>query len=85
MRACALRLLDLRVGLSSAPTASPGSSAAASMASNSTTTSPGFTIVPFFASLTICSSPDCIGEASTIDLQRPDLAADLERVDELAR
>ena len=35
--------------------------------SNCTTTSPGLTIVPFFASFRICSSPDCIGDDSTID------------------
>ena len=36
--------------------------------SNSTTTSPGFTTVPLFTILTICSSPAFIGEASTTDL-----------------
>ncbi len=36
--------------------------------SNFTTTSPGLTGEPFLASWMIWSSPDCIGDASTIDL-----------------
>jgi hypothetical protein len=82
-RACARGLLDLGVGLLQLRllllhvrwSVDP---------SNCTSTSPGFTIVPFFARVRIWSSPDCIGEVEHERLERPDLAADLEQVGEVA-
>ena len=80
-----LRLLDLALGWSSARSCRSCSRCCSDVASNSTTTSPFLTIVPFFTSLTICSSPPAwSGAASTIDLAGPDVAADLDVVDEIA-